>query len=145
LLSANAKEWFRSWPREWPKRLSLKFNHESKDHDDECTTCHDLTRIETLDTLKAEVPIVKCVKCHLKPTSRTSIGKEMFDEDDDIAEGRNNNPASKEGKYTCTGCHTIAIGSMPPPCSHYLLFEDTYLKPEDYPKSAKQIAERCKK
>ena len=45
----------------------------------------------------------------------------------------------------CTGCHTPAIGSLPPPCSHYLLFEDTYLRLEDYPKSAKQISERCKK
>lgn len=145
LLSADAMEWFRNWPLEWPKRLSLKFNHESKDHDDECTTCHELARIETLDILKADVPIAPCAKCHIKSTTPASIGKEMFEEDDDIAEGRNNNPASREGKHVCTGCHTPAIGSLPPPCSHYLLFEDTYLKLEDYPKSAKQISERCKK
>lgn len=145
LLSANAMEWFKSWPLEWPKRLSLKFNHESKDHDDECITCHDLAKMETLDILKADVPIAPCAKCHLKPTTPASIGKEMFEEDEDIAEGRNNNPASREGRHTCTGCHTNAIGSMPPPCSHYLLFDDTYLKLEDYPKSAKQIAEQCKK
>ncbi len=145
LFSANAMVWFKNWPPDWPKRLSLKFNHESKDHDDECTTCHDISKIETLDVFKADVPIAPCAKCHLKPTTPASIGKEMFEEDEDIAEGRNNNPKSLEGKHTCTGCHTSAIGSMSPPCSHYLLFDDTYLKPEDYPNSAKQIAERCKK
>jgi hypothetical protein len=145
LPSANAIEWFKSWPLDWPKRLSLKFNHESKNHDDECITCHDLAKMETLDILKADVPIAPCAKCHLKPTTPASLGKEMFEEDDDIAEGRNNSPESREGKHTCTGCHIIAIGSMPPPCSHYLLFDDTYLKLEDYPKSAKQIADRCKK
>lgn len=145
LFSANAMEWFKSWPREWPKRLSLKFNHESKDHDDECTTCHDLAKIETLDILKADVPIAPCAKCHLQPTTPASIGKEMFEEDEDISEGRNNNPASREGRHTCTGCHTVVIGNMPPPCSHYLLFDDTYFSLEDYPKSAKQISERCRK
>ena len=146
-LSANARGWFKGWPREWPKRLSLKFNHLSKDHDEECTACHDLARIQTLDTLKAEVPIATCAKssCHIRSTSRTSISKEMFDEDDDIAEGRNNSFLSKSGQNTCTGCHTNLIGSMPPPCSHYLLFGDQYLKLEDYPKSAKQITEQCKK
>ena len=147
LLSPNALEWFKGWPRDWPKRLSLKFNHESKDHDEECTTCHDLTKIETLDLLKAEVPIGTCAKsnCHFSSTARPSISKEMFEEDDDIAEARNNNPLSQSGKYSCTGCHTNVIGGTPPPCSHYLLFGNQYLKLEDYPKSAKQIAERCKK
>jgi hypothetical protein len=145
VFSAHALESFSRWTREWPKRIALKFNHQSKDHDDECMTCHDITKIETLDILKAEVPIAPCAKCHLKPTTPASIGKEMFDEDEDIAEGRNNDPTSKEGKHTCTGCHSTVIGSLPPPCSHYLLFEDTYLSIEDYPKSAKQISERCKK
>jgi hypothetical protein len=145
VFSAHALESFSRWTHEWPKRIALKFNHQSKDHDDECMTCHDITKIETLDILKAEVPIAPCAKCHLKPTTPASIGKEMFDEDEDIAEGRNNDPTSKEGKHTCTGCHSTVIGSLPPPCSHYLLFEDTYLSIEDYPKSAKQISERCKK
>jgi len=145
LLSAIAVESFKHWPREWPKRISLKFNHESKDHDDECTTCHDIAKIETLDILKAAVPMAPCAKCHLKTTTPASLAKEIFEEDEDIAEGRNNDPRSKEGKHTCIGCHTTLIGSMPPPCSHYLLFEDTYFKLEDYPKSARQISERCKK
>jgi hypothetical protein len=37
------------------------------------------------------------------------------------------------------------IGSAPPPCSHYLLMGDRYFSVEDYPKSAKQLVERCKK
>jgi hypothetical protein len=70
----------------------------------------------------------------------------MFAEDDDIAEGRNNDPSSKAGQNTCTGCHTGVIGSAPPPCSHYLLFDDDrYFEIKDYPKSAKQLFERCKK
>src|SRR5712692_8861208 len=48
---------------------------------------------------------------------------------------KDNDPESREGKNACTGCHTKMIGSLPPPCSHYLLFGDTYFKPEDYPKS----------
>lgn len=146
LLSPNAVNWFAGWPREWPRRFSLKFNHESKDHNEDCKDCHvNINQVETLDVLKAEVPITTCVKCHLKSSSPTSIGKEMFAEDEDISEGRNNHPSSKEGKHTCTGCHTTIIGSTPPPCSHYLLFDDTYLSIEDYPKSARQISERCKK
>ena len=145
-LSTNAMEWFSRWPREWPKRISLKFNHESESHVEECITCHaNSAEMETLYIPKADVPITACSKCHLKPTTPASLAKEMFEEDEDIAEGRNNIPISKEGKHSCTGCHTAIIGSMPPPCSHYLLFDDTYLKIEDYPKSAKQISERCKK
>jgi hypothetical protein len=145
LFPPRLMDWFKSWPREWPRRMSIKFNHESESHDDECISCHDIARLQTLDIPKADVPIAPCAKCHLKPATPANIGKEMFAEDEDIAEGRNNNPASKEGKHTCTGCHSTVIGSAPPPCSHYLLFEDTYFNLADYPKSARQIAERCKK
>jgi len=146
LLTANAREWFKKWPSEWPKRISLKFNHESKSHVAECITCHiNITEMNTLDIFKAVVPIPPCAKCHLQPTTPASIGTEMYNEDEDILEGRDNDPGSKEGKNTCTGCHTTPIGSMPPPCSHYLLFDDTYFIFEDYPKSAKQMTERCKK
>jgi hypothetical protein len=145
LFPPSLMDWFKSWPREWPRRMSIKFNHESKSHDDECISCHDIARLQTLDIPKPDVPIAPCAKCHLKPATPANIGKEMFEEDEDIAEGRNNTPTSKEGKHTCTGCHSTVIGSAPPPCSHYLLFEATYLKLEDYPKSARQIAGRCKK
>jgi hypothetical protein len=92
-----------------------------------------------------DVSIKNCAQCHLKVTSRPSINKEMFQEDEDIAEGRNNKPTDTAGTNTCSGCHTSLIGSAPPPCSHYLLMGDRYFSVEDYPKSAKQLGERCKK
>ena len=98
---------------------------------------------ETLAT--ADVPIETCAECHLKVTSRPSISKEMFQEDEDTAERINNRPvASSPGKHTCTACHTSQIGGTPPPCSHFLLFGDRYFNAEEYPTSAKQLAERCK-
>jgi len=152
LVSPHAAEWFKDWPRESPKRLSLKFNHESKSHREEenpelvCTNCH--SRIRQSEPFEIpDVPISTCAQsgCHFERASRTSIRKEMSEEDDDIAEGRNNDPSSKTGQHICTGCHTRAIGSAPPPCSHYLLFGEKYFQSADYPNSAKQISERCKK
>ncbi len=150
-LPANIANFFGDWPREWPRRFSLKFNHESKNHREAenpelvCTACHiSIKQSETLDI--PNVPIATCAssKCHLK-SAKPSLEKEMLDEDDDILNGKDNDPESREGKNACTGCHTKMIGSLPPPCSHYLLFGDTYFKPEDYPKSAKQLFARCKK
>lgn len=138
-------DWFVAWPREWPKRISIKFSHESKSHVDECITCHDIVKLQTLDMPKADVPIAPCAKCHMKPGTPANIGKEIFDEDEDIAEGRNNDPKSKTGKHTCTGCHTTVIGSLPPPCSHYLAYDETYFDADDFPKNAAPIAQRCKK
>jgi hypothetical protein len=150
LLPAHVVELLKDWPREFPRRLSLKFSHESKNHREAenpelvCTACHlSINRSELLDI--PNVPIATCAssKCHLK-TAKPSIEAEMLAEDEDIGEGRNNDPKSREGKNTCTGCHTALIGSTPPPCSHYCLFGDTYFKIEDYRKSAKQISEQCK-
>lgn len=145
LPSADPAAWFKTWPLEWPKRISLKFNHDSKEHyETDCTDCHTNAReMNTLDSPKAEVKIAACVTCHFK--SAPNIGKEMFDEDtEDTAEGRNNISTSKAGKHTCTGCHTNVIGGTPPPCSHFLV-GDKYLSLEDYSENAGRIAERCKK
>ena len=151
-LSPLAGELLRDWPRVWPRRLSLKFNHDSKNHREEdnpelvCTKCHDTIR----QTERLEVPDVKigsCAdsQCHFERTSKTSIRKEMLAEDEDIADGRDNDPMSKAGANTCSGCHTKAGGGLPPPCSHYLLFEEKYFNITDYPKSARQLAERCRR
>lgn len=151
-LLPAAADWFKDWPREWPRRLSLKFSHESKSHRLEenpelvCTECHiTIRQSEPLEI--PDVPISTCAKsgCHFERASRTSIRKEMLAEDEDIALGRDNDPASKGGENTCTGCHTKMIGSLPPPCSHYLLFEEKYFDVANYPKSAKQLSGRCKK
>lgn len=150
-LFPAARELFKTWPRAWPNRLSLKFSHESKSHRVEenpdlvCTECH--TKIRQSEPLEVpDVPISTCAKsgCHFDRASRTSIRKEMTAEDDDIAEGRDNDPSSRTGQHQCTGCHAGLLGAMPPPCSHYLLFGDVYFSVADYPKSARQLALRCK-
>ena len=104
--SAKALEW-KDWPSDWPKRFSLKFSHESKNHQFGCTTCHiNITQMETLNIQKADVPITTCTQCHLQDTSTTSLKKEMF-------------AREKDAKFVCASCHTSVIGSQPPKCSHY--------------------------
>ena len=150
--AAETGGWLKDWPREWPRRLSPKFNHDSKNHREAdnpelvCTVCHNKIR-QSEPLLTPDVPIATCAAsgCHFERTSKTSIRKEMLAEEDDIAEGRNNAALARGGQNSCTGCHIQIIGSAPPPCSHYLLFEDKYFTVADYPKSAKQLLERCKK
>ena len=147
VLSANATKWLRNWPLEWPKRFSLKFNHDSHEREDhqkaDCTDCHtNLAEMNTLDILKADVKIAACATCHFRKPP--NIGEEMTAEDTvDTKEGKNINPESKGGKYTCTGCHTKEIGSAPPPCSHYLI-PDKYLDLEEYSENARQTAKKCR-
>jgi len=137
--------WFKDWPDDWAKRRTVKFRHEQEDHKAEsCSVCH--SSIMQLPTSGLpDVPITTCTQCHLKITARTSITKEMFQEDDDTVEGRNNNPGATGGTHECTGCHMNPIGTATPPCSHFVLFGDRYFSVEDYPKSAKEIQGRCKK
>lgn len=117
VLSPNAVQWFKTWPTAWPKRLSIKFRHDTPNHDVGCTTCHiNITQMETLNIPKADVPIATCAPCHISnsPVLRAdgathTIFSEMSDE-------------AKDGKTnTCIGCHTSAIGRERPPCSHYLV------------------------
>lgn len=152
LLPPSIVESLKDWPREWPKRLSLKFNHESANHRKEenpelvCSSCHvSIWQSETLDV--PDVPIATCAKssCHGGTASRTSIRKELNEEDKvDTAEGRNDETSSRAGQNTCRGCHTDVIGSAPPPCNHYLLFGERYFDIEVYPKSASLVSKRCK-
>jgi hypothetical protein len=118
VLSPNAVEWFKAWPTGWPKRLSIKFRHETPNHDIGCTTCHiNLTRMETLNIPKADVPIATCAPCHISASpvlrreggGNLTIFSEMSEEEKD------------KKKNTCIGCHTSAIGRERPPCSHYLV------------------------
>lgn len=120
VLSPMAAQWFKTWPRDWPKRLSIKFSHETPtDHDVGCTTCHiNITRMETLNIPKADVPIGTCARCHVDANSvgpkggeKITIRSEMTKEAED-----------KENKTnTCSGCHTSQIGRERPPCSHYVV------------------------
>jgi hypothetical protein len=143
-LTPNTREWFENWPREWPKRVSLKFNHESRSHKQEtCTACHsNIAQMETLDIAKAELPIRSCWRCHRdrEPTPDSpSIYIELMGEEQDVKEGKNNDPSAREGKHTCKGCHTRAVAIAPPPCNHYELFGDYFF--ERYPK----VLEPCRK
>jgi nitrate/TMAO reductase-like tetraheme cytochrome c subunit len=120
-LSPAAAQWFKTWPREWPKRLSIKFRHETSNHDIGCTTCHiNITQMETLNIPKADVPVATCAPCHVSNNSpvlrkggeTVTFFSEMGEEEKD-----------KDNKTnTCTGCHTSTIGRERPPCSHYLVF-----------------------
>lgn len=112
LTSPNGAQWFKDWPREWPKRLSIKFNHESKNHNTfGCTTCHiNITQMETLNIPKADVPMTTCAQCHLKDAVevKTSLSREMT-------------ARKKDSKFVCTACHAAVIGRESPKCSHYLV------------------------
>jgi hypothetical protein len=120
VMSANAAQWFKTWPQDWPKRLSIKFRHQTTNHDVGCTTCHiNITQMETLNIPKADVPIATCAPCHISASpvlrreggANVTIFSEMADEAKD-ADNKSN---------TCVGCHTSLIGSERPPCSHYLI------------------------
>jgi hypothetical protein len=119
VLSPQAAQWFKTWPKEWPKRLSIKFRHDTPNHDIGCTTCHiNITRMETLNIPKADVPIASCAPCHISTSpvlrsngTNVTIFSEMADEAKDI----------DNKTHTCIGCHTSLIGRERPPCSHYLV------------------------
>jgi hypothetical protein len=136
LLLPIRATWFKDWPRDWPRRVSLKFRHERKEHVASCTSCH-ANIVETATLNIKDVSIVSCIKCH--KSEKPKIFEELEAEDEDSKQVRKNELTSKEGKNTCSGCHTTLIGRAPPPCSHYRLDEDKYLT-GDYPK----VGERCK-
>jgi hypothetical protein len=119
VLSPNAVQWFKAWPRAWPKRLSIKFRHETANHDIGCTVCHiNITQMETLNIPKADVPITTCAPCHIStsPVLRKESGNlTIFSEMTEEAKDKDNKT------NTCIGCHTTLIGRERPPCSHYLV------------------------
>lgn len=128
--------WFKDWPQAWPRRVALKFLHERKEHVASCTSCHaNIVQTATLNV--KDVSIVSCIKCH--KSEKPKIFEELEAEDEDSNVVTNKSLTSRDGKHTCSGCHTTLIGSAPPPCSHYKLDEDKYLT-GDFPK----VSERCK-
>ncbi|HEX8846940.1 MAG TPA: hypothetical protein VF791_20020 [Pyrinomonadaceae bacterium] len=141
----DEKKIFGKWPSQWPRRFALKFNHESvkketskKNHDLGCTTCHvNILALNTLNIRKAGVKITACAQCHIQ-TYAPEINAEMSAEKVDIEAEEKNSGPPKQGTHTCAGCHTEAIGKMPPPCDHYLVLGKGYLQ-------YKKVAERCMK
>jgi hypothetical protein len=92
------------------RRYSLKFDHETKDHKSDCTTCHlRITQVgDTRQMKDADVPIVSCRACHAKQ-EEAPFRKVLFTE---LAE-RDKNPT-----FQCTYCHTSEIGRHKIPASH---------------------------
>ena len=116
-FSPNATRWFKDWPIDLPKRFSLKFRHDTNNHDIGCTTCHiNITQMTTLNIPKADVQIISCAPCHAtNPAGAITVGQNVkvtiYDE------MRLKGDPSKN--YTCIACHTTTIGREQPPCSHY--------------------------
>lgn len=92
----------------WRKRdSSATFRHEWFSHSEvSCSTCHDVTAINTLDAKTKKVPVSSCGTCHATATS--DDGGAMNYEID----SRRANPT-----FQCVKCH-IAYGKSAIPDSH---------------------------
>lgn len=117
VLSPKAVQWFKTWPADLPKRLSIKFRHDTPNHDVGCTTCHiNITQMETLNIPKADVPIETCAPCHISTSPvlrKGSLTLTIYSEMSQEAKDKDNKT------NTCIGCHVSTIGRERPPCSHY--------------------------
>jgi hypothetical protein len=92
----------------WRRRESAgKFQHEFFAHVDlSCSTCHNVTEMNTAEPLTLRVSISGCATCHATPTSSDggAINLEI--------DSRKADPA-----FTCVKCH-ITYGKLPVPESH---------------------------
>jgi hypothetical protein len=100
-----------------PPRKILTFQHDGGgaggSHKEGCTTCHvNITQEQTL-IVKPDVPISSCALCHIAGGKKSSLKKGT---DTTITSEME---AWVSSKKACISCHTIEIGSRPPPCSHY--------------------------
>lgn len=100
-----------------PPRKVFNFQHEGGgsggSHEEGCTTCHiNITQEQTLQ-VKPDVPIASCALCHIAGGRKSSLKKGT---DTTITTEMD---AWESGRKACLSCHTSAIGSRPPPCSHY--------------------------
>ncbi len=90
-------------------RFSLKFNHEDKNHQRDCTVCHiRITQNGDLRTMtNADVPILTCStsSCH-----GAKIKEEVKSRADSIEQ--------KTATFQCAYCHTAPIGNYTIPEDH---------------------------
>ena len=93
----------------WRSRHSAgTFRHEFSSHADlECTACHNVEAMNTLDDKTTKVNITSCNLCHITATS--DDGGVLNSEVD----SRKSNP-----KFECVKCHLV-FGKMPIPQSHF--------------------------
>ena len=92
----------------WSSRTSSgTFRHEFPSHADlSCSTCHDVSAMNTIDQKSKKVPISSCSMCHV--TATTADGGALNFEVD----ARKKNPS-----FQCVKCH-VSFGTRPIPESH---------------------------
>ena len=93
---------------EWSRRDSSgTFRHEWFSHAElSCSTCHDVTKIITLDVATKKVSVLACGTCHATATS-----------DDGGALNFEIDAREANAKFECTKCH-LTFGKLPIPLSH---------------------------
>jgi len=92
----------------WKIRHSAgKFQHEFFGHVDlSCSTCHNVSTINTADPSTIKVPIASCATCHVTPTS-----------DDGGALNYEMDKRKENASFQCVKCH-ITFGKLAVPNSH---------------------------
>ena len=92
----------------WRLRTSAgTFRHEFFAHAElSCSTCHNLTTMNTAEPTTRKVPISACATCHATPTSEDggALNYEM-------------DKRKESGTFQCAKCH-ITFGKQPVPSSH---------------------------
>lgn len=98
----------------WQMRTSVgTFRHELEMHRDmECSTCHMVGTIDTVNRTARRVSISSCVMCHVTPTAADGglLNVEL--------ERR-----EKNARFDCVSCHVV-YGKMPVPASHIKAVKD---------------------
>jgi len=83
------------------------FRHEFSVHSDlECSTCHTVAKMNTLDAITKKVQIASCAMCHASATLADG-GALNYEAD----------KRQKDAKFECVKCH-IAFGKSAIPTSH---------------------------
>jgi hypothetical protein len=100
-----------------PPRIVPTFQHEGGStggsHEEGCTTCHiNITQAQTL-VVQPDVPISSCAICHIFGSKKSSLKKGT------VTTITTELDAWLSSKEACVSCHTLEVGSRPPPCSHY--------------------------
>lgn len=92
----------------WRRRASSgTFRHEWFSHSElSCSTCHNVSTIETADPQTEKVAISSCATCHVTATS-----------DDGGALNFEADARKADSKFVCTKCH-ITFGKLPIPETH---------------------------
>jgi hypothetical protein len=98
----------------WSTRTSAgAFRHEFASHADlSCSTCHDVSKIETARQATKKVAIASCSMCHV--TATVDDGGTLNYE----VEQRKKNPT-----FQCSKCH-VTFGREPIPASHTKAIEE---------------------